>query len=85
MNTKTNLFMAAVILGSYFAAGELRAEDKKLAHSALECEVWNREKSFAVSVENHDAKIFIEHIDAKAVFINGDGSYTRGPNVIFEA
>ena len=71
MNTKTNLLLAAIILGGFFAAQELRAADKSPAYNKAECEVWNREKSFAVSVENHDAKAFAEHIDANAIFVNG--------------
>jgi len=78
MNIKSNLLLALVIGGSFMAAQELNAAEEKPKHSALECEVWNREKSFAMSVENHDAKAFIEHVDANAVFVSGNGSYTRG-------
>jgi len=78
MNIKTNLLLAAIILGGFFAAEELRAEDKEPGYSKAECEVWNREKSFAASVENHDAKVFAAHLDANAIFVNGDGSFTRG-------
>ena len=85
MNIKTNLLLAAIILGGFFAAGELRAEDKKPSLSKLECEVWNREKSFAASVENHNAKAFAEHLEANAVFINGDGSFTKGRDEVAKA
>ena len=78
MNIKTNLLLAAIILGGFFAAQELRAADDHAAYGKAECDVWNREKSFAASVENHDAKAFAEHIDANAIFVNGRGSYTRG-------
>ena len=78
MNIKTNLLLAAIILGGFFVAQELRATEKKPAYSKAECEVWNREKSFAASVENHDAKAFAAHLDAKAIFVNGDGSFSRG-------
>lgn len=85
MNIKTNLLLAGIILGSFFAANELRAADSKPKLSALECEIWNREMSFAMSVEDHDAKAFVEHIDENAVFINGDGSFTHGPEEIAKA
>ncbi len=78
MNIKTNLLLAAIIVGGFFAAQELRAAEKKPAYTKAECAVWNREKSFAASVENHDAKAFAAHLDAKAIFVNGDGSFNRG-------
>ncbi len=46
--------------------------------SAAECSVWEREKSFAASVENHDARAFAEHVQAGATFINGNQAPTRG-------
>ena len=78
MNIKSNLLLAITIVLSFTAAQELRASEQKQAFSKQECEVWSREKSFAASVENHDAKAFAEHIDENAVFINNSGSYTRG-------
>lgn len=82
MNIKTNLFLAAIILGGFFVAQELRAAEKKPPYTKAECEVWNREKSFAASVENHDAKAFAEHLDANAIFINGDGSSAKGRDAV---
>ena len=46
--------------------------------SAAECEVWNRERSFAQSVEAHDAAAFAEHIREDAVFDAGTNAPTRG-------
>jgi ketosteroid isomerase-like protein len=36
--------------------------------SATECEVFERERTFARSVDNHDRTAFIEHVHANAVF-----------------
>ncbi len=85
MNIKTNLLLALIIVGGFLAAEELRAAEKKPSLSPLECEVWNREKSFADSVENHNAKAFAEHLETNAVFINGDGSFTKGRDEVAKA
>ncbi|MEO8001332.1 MAG: DUF4440 domain-containing protein [Arenimonas sp.] len=85
MNIKTNFLLALTIVISFPAAQELRAAENKPILSRSECEVWNREKSFAMSVENHDAKAFVEHIDANAIFVNNSGSYTRGSAEVAKA
>ena len=41
------------------------------AMSADECAVWNRERSFARSVEAHDAAAFKAHVHPHAVFFGG--------------
>lgn len=46
--------------------------------SADECAVWERERSFARTVERHDAEAFTEHLHPGAVFIAGGDSYARG-------
>ncbi len=53
--------------------------------SAAECEVWNRELSFAHSVEQHDAVAFADHIHEGAVFSAGTAEPTRGRAAIVEA
>ncbi|MEO5595551.1 MAG: nuclear transport factor 2 family protein [Lysobacteraceae bacterium] len=53
--------------------------------SAAECEVWNRELSFAYSVEQHDATAFADHIHAGAVFSAGTAEPARGRDAIVEA
>lgn len=50
--------------------------------TADECAVWNRERSFARSVEAHDAKAFAEHVHPGAVFIDGPGTEQKGPEAI---
>ena len=47
------------------------AEVATMAQSPVECEVWNRERSFANSVERHDAKAFADHVDPNAAFNAG--------------
>ena len=54
----------------------------KPAMSAAECAVWDRERSFAQSVEAHDAIAFAEHIREDAVFEAGTPAPTRGRTVI---
>jgi ketosteroid isomerase-like protein len=44
------------------------AADAPVRLSATECEVFERERTFARSVDNHDRKSFIEHVHADAVF-----------------
>ena len=50
--------------------------------SAAECAVWDRERSFAQSVEAHDAIAFAEHIREDAVFEAGTPAPTRGRTAI---
>ncbi len=53
--------------------------------SAAECEVWNRERSFAHSIEHGDAAAFAEHIQAEAVFQAGTALPQRGREAIVAA
>jgi ketosteroid isomerase-like protein len=85
MNFKTNVLLAITIVASFSIAQELKAAEKKQTLSQAACEVWSREKSFAESVERHDAKAFVEHIDTNAVFVSGDGSFTRGNTEVAKA
>jgi ketosteroid isomerase-like protein len=55
------------------------------ALSASECDVWNREVSFAASVEKHDAKAFAEHLHPGAVFLGGHNRAKRGSATIAES
>ena len=50
--------------------------------SAAECVVWDRERSFAQSVETHDAIAFAEHIREDAVFEAGTSAPTRGRTAV---
>jgi ketosteroid isomerase-like protein len=50
--------------------------------TVAECAVWDRERSFAASVEHHDAAAFAEHVHAKAVFDAGSPEPTRGRDAI---
>src|SRR5665811_1581868 len=50
----------------------------KPALSSAECAVWDRERSFAQSVEAHDAVAFAEHIREAAVFEAGTPVPPRG-------
>ena len=50
--------------------------------SAAECAVWDRERSFAQSVEAHDAIAFAQHIREDAVFEAGTPAPTRGRTAV---
>lgn len=54
---------------------QIKVEVVTVALSPAECEVWNRERGFASSVEHHDAKAFVDFIDPGAAFNAG----TRAP------
>jgi ketosteroid isomerase-like protein len=54
----------------------------KLSMSVAECAVWDRERSFAASVEHHDIAAFAEHLHAKAVFDAGSTEPTHGRDAI---
>jgi ketosteroid isomerase-like protein len=56
----------------------------KPAMSVAECMVWDRERSFAQSVEAHDAAAFSEHIREDAVFEAGTPAPTRGRTGVVE-
>lgn len=56
----------------------------KPAMTAAECAVWDRERSFAQSVEAHDAAAFTEHIREDAVFEAGTPAPTRGRAAVVE-
>ena len=53
--------------------------------SARECEVWNRERSFAQSVERHDAEAFADHVQRDAVFQAATPEPLRGRAAVVEA
>jgi len=52
------------------------------AMSAAECQVWERERTFAQSVANHDKKAFAEHVYDNAVFSAGTEHAQRGRDTI---
>jgi ketosteroid isomerase-like protein len=52
--------------------------------SAAECEVWNRELSFAHSVETHDAVAFAAHLQADTVFGAGTPTPMHGRAAVTE-
>ncbi|MGZ5235020.1 MAG: YybH family protein [Caldimonas sp.] len=59
-------------------AGALPLAAKRLPASADECAVWRRERSFAASVEAHDARAFASHLHPGAVFNAGSPEPARG-------
>lgn len=77
------LCLLTLVLGATAAAADTPAADPSAAPasapmSAAECAVWARERSFAASVQAHDAAAFVEHLHPDAVFIDGRGADIRG-------
>jgi len=52
------------------------------ARTAAECEVWNRELSFAKAVADHDTAAFAEHLLDDSVFIGGNDQPAAGREAI---
>jgi len=72
--------MKKIILVSLFCAQAALAADPGM--SATECEVWQRELSFAQSVDKHDKHAFAEHVYDKAVFSAATDHPQRGRDTI---
>jgi ketosteroid isomerase-like protein len=53
--------------------------------TAAECEVWQRERTFAESVAKHDRAAFIEHVDPGAVFGAASPQPQRGRDAVVQA
>jgi ketosteroid isomerase-like protein len=63
-------------------AAALPLATRRVPASADECAVWRRERSFAQSVERHDAAAFATHVHAGAVFNAGTADADRGRDEI---
>ncbi len=50
--------------------------------SPAECEVWNREVSFARSLAAHDRESFASHLHPGAIFIGDRGQLSRGREAV---
>jgi len=64
------------------AAASLLLAPPAFAQTAAECEVWNRELSFAQAVADHDADAFAEHLLPDSTFIGGNDQPTAGADAI---
>jgi ketosteroid isomerase-like protein len=67
----------------FLATGLLAQSPAKL--DADECAVWQRELTFAQSVEKHDAKAFTAHLHAGAVFSATTPTPVRGRDAVIQA
>ena len=73
------LFPLCLCCAAAFAADATAPAPKPtLRMSVDECAVWNRERSFAASVDAHDAAAFAEHVQQDAAFGPGTAAPTRG-------
>lgn len=66
-------------------AGALPPGTKRLAASTEECTVWRRERSFAASVEAHDARAFESHLHPGALFNAGSVEPARGSGAVAQS
>ena len=64
------------------AAASLLLAPPAFAATAAECEVWNRELSFAQAVADHDTETFVEHLLPDSTFIGGNDQPTAGRDAI---
>ncbi len=68
--------LAAVVLASLlFAQAKLDPD---------ECAVWQRELSFAQSVDHHDAKTFVTYLHPEAVFAAGTEKPVHGADAVLK-
>jgi ketosteroid isomerase-like protein len=67
------------------SAASAPAAPPPAVHSAAECVVWQRELSFARSVEAHDTKAFAAHLHPGAVFNAGSRRPLRGAATVAQA
>ena len=65
-----------------FIAASLLLAPSAFAGTAAECEVWNRELSFAQAVADHDPAAFSKHLLPDSTFIGGNDRPTAGRDAI---
>ena len=76
------LCLALVATGLGLAQQPIRKASP--AMDAEECAVWQREMTFAKSVENHDAKSFATHLHPGAVFNAATNAPVRGRDAVIK-
>jgi ketosteroid isomerase-like protein len=77
-----HLRTTVILLALCCARGALAADP---GMTAAECEVWERERTFAESVARHDPKAFAEHVHADAVFGAASPGTQKGRDTIVAA
>ena len=86
-STSVHLAPLAVIVclgGSACASSPAPPPAASLSPAAA-CAVWEREVAFAKSVQGHDARAFAAFVHPNAVFIDNDGTLTRGHDAVVES
>ena len=84
MRTAWALALVMTCASACADAPKVQATPPPAGMSAAECEVWNRERSFARTVEAHDAVAFASHLHAGAVFGAGSPAPIRGRAAVVE-
>ncbi len=85
MNVQRHMAMLLLCCSPLAIAVEAGPPAAAPAMSTEECKVWERERSFAASVEAHDVDAFRAHLHADAVFIDGRGGITRSAAKVAES
>ncbi|MFO1186694.1 MAG: nuclear transport factor 2 family protein [Alphaproteobacteria bacterium] len=73
-------FSIALLFVALAAPAIARAEDPPMSRE--ECAVWNRELSFARSVDSHDPKAFASHVHPGAVFNVASATPVKGRDAV---
>lgn len=84
MHPKLTAVLLACAAVPAFAAEPASPPPPAPTMTAAECEVWNRERSFAKSVDDHDTAAFKSHLHEGAVFFGGPGQKLVGADQITE-
>lgn len=72
------LLLPALAATAFAAVAQQTPAPAPARMTALECEVWARELSFARSVAEHDANAFAAHVETHAAFGASQSEPTRG-------
>ena len=83
MNPAAHWRRLAAILALTCARAAPAAEPAGM--TAAECDVWERERTFAASVDQHDRKAFAEHLHENAVFAAASAQPQRGRDAVLKA
>lgn len=82
---KLPICVAVLLVASNAHVGASERAGAQPTMTAAECEVWNRERSFAQSIERGDAVAFADHVRPDAVFQAGTPTPQRGRAAVVEA
>ena len=82
MNRSCSTAIIGLLLWQAAGLAQTPASPPAFKMDADECAVWQRELSFAQSVESHDAKAFASHLHPGTVFNAGTSAPVRGKDAV---